>query len=132
MPMTIQPEYSPGAPGGVCFVCKSARRQGEQVVDFYVDPEGLNWVVPTSIPGMAFELATGSLEICQTCIAEAARGFGMVDADKGSRLAAENARLRNALEDAEERADLAEETVSQMRRYDEIKGLATKLFGPEA
>lgn len=131
MAMSIQPEFSPGAPGGVCFVCKSARRQGEGVVDFYVDPEALNWVVPTSIPGMAFELAAGSLELCESCITEAGRGFGMVSADQAALLKAANENFKAAWADAVSRAEAAEAALATLRHYDDARAIAERVFGPE-
>lgn len=131
MAFDIRPEFTPGAPGGVCFICKSARRQDDVVVDCLVDPEDLNWVVPTSIPGMAFELATGSLEICSSCWIEAAQELGMVSAEKAAALKDKVQTLTRLLDVASAELELADRTIAQMRRYDEIKGLANNLFGPE-
>jgi hypothetical protein len=132
MPMNFASEYSPGAPGGVCFVCKSARRAGETVVDFYVDPEELNWVGPTEIPGMAFELLAGSLEICSTCITEAARGLGMLSAEQATLLNQRKEQAEQRLVLAEIRADQAENALRGLLEYREsVQDTGNRVFGEE-
>jgi len=131
MPFIIQPEFSPGAPGGVCFICKSARRPGDTVVDCIVDPDDLNWVVPTSIPGMAFELAAGSLEICSTCWMEAARELGMIEGKHADQLRARVAELENHLELANERARVYEEAVETLRRVEQVRAVGNRVFGED-
>jgi hypothetical protein len=131
MPFIIQSEFSPGAPGGVCFVCKSARRWDDVVVDCIVDPEELKWLVPTEITGMAFELATGSLEICSTCWTEASRELGMVSADQADQLRERVAELENHLELANERARVYEEAVETLKRVEQVRAVGNRVFGED-
>ena len=131
MPFIIQPEFSPGAPGGVCFVCKAARRYDDVVVDCIVDPDDLNWVVPTEIPGMAFELATGSLEICSTCWKEAAHELGMISAEKAEDLRLGNQALQQRLKDAEAKVSVLEEAVYAFRRVETLQQVGDGVFGEE-
>lgn len=132
MPMNFLSEYSPGAPGGVCFVCKSAKRAGETIVDFYVDPEALNWVGPTTIPGMAFELLAGSLEICSTCITEAARGLGMMSADQAELLNMRKEQAEAEVIEHKSRAATAEGALRGLLEYREnVKDVGNRVFGEE-
>lgn len=131
MPFIIQPEFSPGAPGGVCFVCKSARRPTDVVVDCIVDPDDLNWVVPTSIPGMAFELAAGSLEICSTCWMEAARELGMIEGKHADQLRDRAAQLQKELDQAVERLHAAEDALHALRYADQVRAVGNKVFGED-
>jgi hypothetical protein len=100
-------------------------------VDFYVDPEDLNWVVPTTIPGMAFELATGSLEVCQTCIVEAASGFGMVSAQQAEQMELAHDKLAAALADAQDRAEVAEKALKSLMLVDPARLVGNKVFGED-
>lgn len=85
MPFQIIPEFL-GAPGGVCFTCRAAKRTGDVVVDCDYEVESLNATVPTEIPGMQFEIASGSLQICGTCVTEMGTLLGMASADKTAKL----------------------------------------------
>jgi hypothetical protein len=78
MPFQVIPEFSPGAPSGACFTCKASLRDGDVVVDCDFDVEDLLQPTATELPGMAFELASGPLQICSTCVREMARLVGMV------------------------------------------------------
>jgi hypothetical protein len=131
VPFIIQPEFSPGAPGGVCFVCKSARRWNDVVVDCIVDPDDLNWTVPTSIPGMAFELAAGSLEICSTCWTEAAQELGMINAEQAERLRTQVAKLENDLELVTETNRVLEDAVYALRRVETLRQVGDDVFGED-
>lgn len=81
MPFQILTEFL-GAPGGVCFTCRAARRDSDIVVDCDFDVEPLNATVPTEIPGMAFEIASGSLQICSTCVREMGQLIGMASQEQ--------------------------------------------------
>jgi hypothetical protein len=131
VPFSIRPEFSPGAPGGVCFICRAAKRAGDVVVDCLVDPDELNWTVPTDIPGMAFELAAGSLEICSTCWTEASRELGMVSADQAAQLRDKVAKLENHLELANERARVYEEAVETLKRIEQVREVGNRVFGED-
>lgn len=129
MPFQILPEFTPGAPGGVCFICKSARRQTDRVIDCFVDPDELGWVTPTALSGMAFELAAGNLEVCETCITEAGRMLGMETADKVEKAQkvakdaiAKSVRLEAELKDALE--------ALEYRR--KVQTVADRVFGEES
>lgn len=131
MPFLIQPEFSPGAPRGVCFVCKSSRRQGDVVVDCLVDPDDLLWKVESDIPGMDFELASGNLEICSSCWTEASQLLGMISKKQADLLQVSNDSFKAAWADAVDRAEIAERALEGVRRYDEARKLAESVFGPE-
>jgi hypothetical protein len=131
VPFSIRPEFSPGAPGGVCFICRAAKRAGDVVIDCLVDPDDLNWTVPTNIVGMAFELATGSLEICSTCWIEAASELGMASAEKAASLADKVETLERLLAVTAEQRDAAAEALKTLTHYNETKAIADKVFGPE-
>jgi hypothetical protein len=80
VPVQVLDEFSDGVPGGCCFVCRAARRPGDRVLDFFVDVEELGWTFPKDeYPG--WEVASGYLQICATCVREAARLIGMADED---------------------------------------------------
>lgn len=131
MPFMIKPEFSLGAPGGVCFICKAARRYDDVVVDCLVDPDDLNWVVPTSIPGMSFELAAGTLEVCSSCWKEAAHELGMIEQVHADQLRARVAQLQNELELANERARVYEEAVETLKRIEQVREVGNRVFGED-
>lgn len=117
MPFQILPEFL-GAPGGVCFTCRAAKRPGDVVVDCDYDTEILNATVPTEIPGMAFEIASGSLQICSTCVREMGSLLGMASAeqtDKLKEMVDELSRERDSL-----RRDFAE-AADRIRSMFEVK-----------
>ena len=119
MPIQILPEYGLGAVGGVCFVCKSSRRKdlNEQIVDFWVDVEELRWPTTSDIPGVTAELASGQLQICSTCVEEAARALGMEDAGRVSVLRSDLAAARMAAGLATDRQKAAEVALTAAAKY---------------
>lgn len=123
MPFQILPEFL-GAPGGVCFTCRAARRDGDVVIDCDFDVEGLNALVPTEIQGMAFEIASGSLQICSTCVREMGQLIGMASEEQTSALVKEVSDLANERDLLREDFKVASERV---RTY--FEGTLNKVFG---
>ena len=131
MPHQILPEFSQGAPGGVCFVCKSSRRTGDCVVDFFVDPDDLGWHAATNLPGMSFELAAGNLEICSSCIVEVAHALGMKTTEQVNLMQEALDHTQSAWAVAVDRADAAEAALARMEHWETTKAIAERVFGPE-
>lgn len=101
--MMVLNEYPPGTALNTCYLCKSARRDGEQIVDtgVHIDFEGF-------------------LALCGSCIAEAASALGLLSTDKAERIYAKLDRLSAQLSEARIRADAAETALDGLRRYDAV------------
>lgn len=104
LPFQLLSEYPLGTPGGVCYFCKSARRNGERVVDTFILID--------------FE---GPLTFCESCAREVAHLLGMPSEREAEALREDNARLRERLDDASVRADSAETALDALRRYDLVR-----------
>jgi hypothetical protein len=101
--MMILDEYQDGTALNTCYLCKSARRPGERIVDtgIHIDFEGF-------------------LAICGSCIEEAASGLGLLAAKQAAKLAAKVSALQDLLDEARIRADAAESALDSLRRYDAV------------
>lgn len=123
MPIQILPEYGQGAVGGVCFVCKAARRtdHNERVVDFWVDVEDLKWPTLTDIPGIGAEMASGQLQICESCVREAGHELGMIDSGTADQLHAALQAARFELKNAQDKQKLAENALKAATDYRTIR-----------